>query len=257
LRSSRIPLGFGLSRSLKRKNMKGTEGQEELLGVVEFSVASVASVFDSAAWSPMMNWRSVMKVVRRSMVLAGIAALGLSGACAKGGDASTARADSGRADSTPGVASGAAPDSTGTNGSAAKSAGSAGTSTSGATTAAATPATPATGGVSVTTGVYTAAQAARGAEVYTSSCGQCHTMGQHSGTAFATAWNNRRLFDLYDIVHNTMPLDNPGGLSDQEYIDVIAYMLQLNGVPAGKSALQADASALKGLRIDVKPSAGQ
>ena len=202
----------------------------------------------------MMNWRSVMKVVRRSAVLAGLAAIGIAGACARGGDASTTRADSAGVGSTPAGATVAAPDSAAKNGSVA---GSTGTSATGATPAAATSVTPATAGVSVTTGVYTTAQAARGSEVYTSSCGQCHTMGQHSGTAFATAWNNRRLFDLYEIVHNTMPLDNPGGLSDQEYIDVIAYMLQLNGVPAGKSALQADASALKGLRIDVKPSAGQ
>ena len=112
-------------------------------------------------------------------------------------------------------------------------------------------------GVSVTTGVYTAAQAARGHEVYTSSCAQCHTMAQHSGSTFAAAWNNRRLYDLYEIIHTTMPLDNPGGLGEQEYIDVVAYMLELNGVAAGKAALTADAGALKALRIDVKPSAGQ
>ena len=109
----------------------------------------------------------------------------------------------------------------------------------------------------MTTGVFTAAQAARGREVYTTSCAQCHTMAQHSGSTFAAAWNNRRLFDLYEIIHNTMPLDNPGGLGEQEYIDVVAYMLELNGVPAGKSALRADAAALKKLRIDVKPLAGQ
>ena len=188
----------------------------------------------------------------RSMVLAGVAALGLASGCAKGGDASTTRADSPHADSTAAApdpaATVSAPNAAATNGSATAPA-------PGVATAPA--ASPATGEVSVTTGVYTVAQAARGAEVYTSSCGQCHTMGQHSGTAFATAWNNRRLFDLYEIVHNTMPLDNPGGLSDQEYIDVVAYMLQLNGVPAGKALLQADAGTLKGLRIDVKPSAGQ
>ena len=169
-----------------------------------------------------------MELVRRTVVFTGLTALGMlaSSGCAKGDDAS-ARADSatltvGSPQTTP---------------------------------AASTPVVPE--GVSVMTGVYTAAQAARGAEVYTSSCAQCHTMGQHSGSTFAAAWNNRRLFDLYEIVHTTMPLDNPGGLGEQEYIDVVAYMLQLNGVPAGKSALHADASALKALRIDVKPSAGE
>ena len=110
-------------------------------------------------------------------------------------------------------------------------------------------------GVSVTTGVYTLTQAARGQEVYASTCVQCHTTGQHSGTQFAAAWNNRRLSDLYDIVHNTMPQDNPGSLSEQDYIDVIAYMLQLNRIPAGKIDLRADAAALRDLRIDVNPAA--
>ena len=113
-----------------------------------------------------------------------------------------------------------------------------------------------TDGISVATGVFTAVQATRGHEVYSASCGQCHTMAQHSGGAFAAAWNGRRLSDLYEIVRNTMPLDNPGGLTDQEYVDVIAYMLELNGVPAGKTPLPADAAALRGLRIEVKPSAG-
>ncbi len=112
----------------------------------------------------------------------------------------------------------------------------------------------ATGGVSVVTGVFTVAQAARGGEIYTVSCAQCHTMAQHSGGGFAAAWNGRRLVDLYEIIRGTMPLDNPGGLSDQEYIDVVAYMLQLNGVPAGKAPLPADAAVLRDLRIEVKPT---
>jgi mono/diheme cytochrome c family protein len=112
----------------------------------------------------------------------------------------------------------------------------------------------ATAGVSVVTGVFTVAQATRGGEVYAASCAQCHTMAQHSGGGFAAAWNGRRLVDLYEIIRGTMPLDNPGGLSDQEYIDVVAYMLQLNGVPAGKAPLPADAAVLRDLRIEVKPT---
>jgi mono/diheme cytochrome c family protein len=106
------------------------------------------------------------------------------------------------------------------------------------------------------TGVYTAAQAARGEEVYIGSCAQCHTMTQHSGSNFAAVWNNRRVYDLYDIVHSTMPVDNPGGLAEEEYIDVIAYILKINGAPPGKAALGSDAEALKSLRIEVKPLAG-
>lgn len=189
-----------------------------------------------------------MGLVRRAMVFGGLAALGVmaSSACARG--------DEERA--SPGETSAARSDSTPAGADSAKLTGGSHQPTAAATSPAAT-ATAMPQGVSVTTGVYTAAQAVRGREVYTTSCAQCHTMAQHSGSTFAAAWNNRRLFDLYEIVHTTMPLDNPGGLSEQEYIDVVAYVLDLNGVPAGKSALRADAGALKALRIDVKPSAGQ
>ena len=178
-----------------------------------------------------------MELVCRTVVIAALIVLAPS-ACASGDDAETpspatnvASTDStrGQPDSVPTPAAGAA---------------------------GATPG-PAIDGVSVMTGVYTAAQAARGQDVYAATCAQCHTMAQHSGGTFAAAWNNRKVFDLYDIVSNTMPLDNPGGLSEQEYIDVVAYMLQLNGAPPGKSALGTDPVTLKGLRIEVRPAAGQ
>jgi len=112
------------------------------------------------------------------------------------------------------------------------------------------------GDVSAATGVFTAAQATRGEEVYTNACARCHMTTQHSGATFAATWNNRRVIDLYDILLNTMPLDDPGSLSDQDYIDVIAYILQINGHPAGKAALKADPATLKTLRIDIRKATG-
>jgi len=124
---------------------------------------------------------------------------------------------------------------------------------------AARPAAPTTAlpGVSAAKGVFTAAQATRGREVYTTACARCHTTAQHSGATFAATWNNRRVFDLYDILYNTMPLDDPGGLSEQEYVDVVAYILQLNGHTAGKAVLQPDPASLRKLRIDVGRADGQ
>jgi len=108
-----------------------------------------------------------------------------------------------------------------------------------------------TGDISAASGVFTAAQAARGREVYTNACARCHMTTQHSGATFASTWNNRRVFDLYDILYNTMPLDDPGSLSEQEYADVVAYILQLNGHPPGKGQLPTDPASLKKLRIDI------
>ena len=72
------------------------------------------------------------------------------------------------------------------------------------------------------------AQAARGEKVYDQTCGTCHQPGQFVGQEFVESWNDRRVYDFYSLVRGTMPLDNPGGLKDQEYLDVVAYLLQAN-----------------------------
>lgn len=112
------------------------------------------------------------------------------------------------------------------------------------------------GEISAASGVFTTEQAERGRGVYTSSCAACHMSTQHSGGTFANTWHNRRVSDLYELLYSTMPLDAPGSLSAQQYIDVVAYMLQLNGHPAGTSALPPDLAALRKLRIDIRSTAG-
>jgi mono/diheme cytochrome c family protein len=98
---------------------------------------------------------------------------------------------------------------------------------------------------------YTTVQAARGKTVYESTCAHCHPPGQQSGASFAMAWDQRPVFDLYSIVRNTMPQDKPGSLSDRQYIDVVAYMLQMNAMPASTVALRTDSAALKQVKISV------
>jgi S-disulfanyl-L-cysteine oxidoreductase SoxD len=95
-------------------------------------------------------------------------------------------------------------------------------------------------------------QAARGEAVYSQTCGACHQPGQLIGQGFVESWNDRRVFDFYSLVRGTMPLDNPGGLKDQEYLDVVAYLLQANhhASPA-RDSLRADTVALRGTKISV------
>jgi mono/diheme cytochrome c family protein len=99
---------------------------------------------------------------------------------------------------------------------------------------------------------YTADQAQLGRQIYESTCARCHPPGQLDGETFEVGWNERRVFDLFSLVANTMPQDKPGSLSDDQYLGVVAYLLQRNNVPAGTAALRADSAALKGVRIDVK-----
>src|SRR5262245_42927415 len=58
---------------------------------------------------------------------------------------------------------------------------------------------------------YLPSQAARGAELYRASCGSCHEAGSLVGQGFVESWNGRRVYDLYALIHSTMPLDKPGG----------------------------------------------
>jgi cytochrome c len=103
---------------------------------------------------------------------------------------------------------------------------------------------------------YANEQAVRGQQVYQATCARCHPPGHLDGETFEVGWNERRVFDLYSLLTNTMPQDKPGSLSDEEYIDVIAYLLQRNHVPASAVALRADTGSLKDARIDVKPVGG-
>lgn len=100
---------------------------------------------------------------------------------------------------------------------------------------------------------YLPSQAQRGEKVYQSSCGMCHAGGELVGDRFVATWKDRRVYDLYALVRSTMPLDDPGGLKDGEYLDVIAYLLQANKhASAGMDSLKADTAALRKTKIDVK-----
>ena len=95
----------------------------------------------------------------------------------------------------------------------------------------------------VWSGVFTVEQAARGKETAEATCAACHasdmlgdTAPALTGDAFIGHWYGAKLTELVDKVE-TMPADAPGSLKNEEYADVVAYMLQLNGFPAGQEAL--------------------
>lgn len=102
---------------------------------------------------------------------------------------------------------------------------------------------------SVAAGVYSEEQAARGRTAFETHCASCHAATDYAGEQFRMNWFGRRVSDLFRILKTTMPEDNVGGLSDDEYTRVIAYILQLNGFPAGKDALPSDSTRMREIRI--------
>jgi mono/diheme cytochrome c family protein len=103
---------------------------------------------------------------------------------------------------------------------------------------------------STKSGVYTAAQAAKGAETYTTACQGCHQPAGHSGPVFLNPWLGRPVAEFFEYISTEMPKMEPGSLTAQEYVQLVAYFLKLNGMPAGQRELPADVAALKSIRID-------
>ncbi|MGH7710576.1 MAG: c-type cytochrome [Gemmatimonadaceae bacterium] len=103
---------------------------------------------------------------------------------------------------------------------------------------------------SARSGVYTAAQAARGRDLYALQCRSCHTPESHTGVIFDTWWGGKLLSDLFEYVQERMPKNEPGSLTPQEYADVVAYLLRMNALPTGGEELSTDVSALSKIRID-------
>ena len=97
-------------------------------------------------------------------------------------------------------------------------------------------------------GVYTAEQAERGKESYKAACAGCHALDWYQG-ATMKAWDGAPLFNLYDVVATTMPQNNPGSLKRREYLDLLAYVLSLNDMPAGGEELPAAPEVLKKIVI--------
>lgn len=95
---------------------------------------------------------------------------------------------------------------------------------------------------------YTAAQSAAGGAAYQTNCSSCHlpTLGGQgdvpalAGPAFIGSWQNRTARDLVSFIQLTMPPSNAGGLSQQEYVNIAAFILESNGATAGNQPLAAD-----------------
>ena len=107
-------------------------------------------------------------------------------------------------------------------------------------------------------GIYTAAQADRGKEVYVASCAGCHGdmldgSGQIpplAGSEFLDNWKGQTLADLFDKMKTTMPASSPGSLTDEQNIDVLAFLLSFNKYPAGSAELKSDRPVLERIRIE-------
>jgi S-disulfanyl-L-cysteine oxidoreductase SoxD len=120
------------------------------------------------------------------------------------------------------------------------------------------------GARSVWDGVYTEAQAARGATLFDRACAECHGSAGAGGgmapalvdAAFLANYDGQTVGDLFDRNRNTMPVGREGQLSAAQAADLTAFMLQVNRFPSGATELSAQSAALKTIAfIAQKPEA--
>ncbi|MEX1258344.1 MAG: PQQ-binding-like beta-propeller repeat protein [Gemmatimonadota bacterium] len=90
-----------------------------------------------------------------------------------------------------------------------------------------------------------AMQVGRGAQSYAQACAACHQpnlqgIGEAvalAGPDFRSNWASRSAAELYDRIRLTMPPGNPNGISPEAKTDIVAHILNVNGLLSGNTAL--------------------
>jgi plastocyanin len=107
-------------------------------------------------------------------------------------------------------------------------------------------------------GVFTSEQATRGKMSFQQSCSNgCHmsdlTGGERvpalAGDSFLKRWQDSNADALFERIRSTMPQQNPHSLSDQTYIDILAFLLQANGFPSGSMELKSETETLNHIAL--------
>ena len=96
--------------------------------------------------------------------------------------------------------------------------------------------------------LYTEEQATKGALAYYKNCAMCHAPmleGQSAGYSgpalkgaeFADPSYDFHLSDIFNFVAKLMPAATPGSLTHEQDVQIMAFILQQNGYPAGSKEL--------------------
>jgi mono/diheme cytochrome c family protein len=101
----------------------------------------------------------------------------------------------------------------------------------------------------VSEGLYTDPQADRGEREFGRSCEHCHGKAFEgdvsrevpalTGDAFVGKWKGRPLKELSELLRQSMPADNRGKLNARAYVELVAFLLKVNGFQSGATDLSA------------------
>lgn len=91
------------------------------------------------------------------------------------------------------------------------------------------------GMLSTEAGVYTGAQAQSGEDLFGEHCQLCHD--DKYFRPVLKRFNGQTASVLFDVMAGSMPESNPGGLLDDEYVDILAYIFSRSRYPMGEEPL--------------------
>jgi mono/diheme cytochrome c family protein len=116
------------------------------------------------------------------------------------------------------------------------------------------------GAKTVWDGVFSKAQAERGAAQYKAACSECHG-NDLAGDGFAPAlsggefmgnWNDLSVGDLFERIRISMPPSGPSAVTPAQKADIVAHLLNQNKFPEGAGELEPKTEVLKTIKIEMK-----
>ena len=87
--------------------------------------------------------------------------------------------------------------------------------------------------------VFSARQVERGERTFAQVCTECHMPAEFS-EGYMRSWVGLTVGEFVEFVRTSMPYDNPSALRHRQYVEVVTYILFLNGLPAGPADLSAE-----------------
>lgn len=112
---------------------------------------------------------------------------------------------------------------------------------------------------STSSGDFAAEQAKNGERAYQARCASCHGSDLRSTDPeapgltegiFKFGWKGKTLAETFEQIRSTMPLRSARSLDDQTYVDILAYILQFNGAPAGHQKLEPNVALFQQIVIE-------
>jgi S-disulfanyl-L-cysteine oxidoreductase SoxD len=108
---------------------------------------------------------------------------------------------------------------------------------------------------------FTAEQAEAGEQAYNTNCAQCHGRQLEGPDAPGLAgqdvmqnWDSAG--GLYDFISVAMPPSAPGQLGEENYLNIVAYIMEFNGAQPGDQPLTADPDVLYSVSLPEETAAG-